>query len=262
MMDTIGQSESVPTPIGEGDDQALLNDLWQSVFEDVRREVEIPTVWLAMQEAKPLAIHDNKFVVGLPKGSFYLSINLQVTQTRIAIEEAIERAAGYPLELHVVEGATVTDWESERNRHATVTARSVQTIPKSALGRGSLGVVEPVSASPSPSPVFKPVVQEPTREVMPNWDKLNERINHGYKTALNIKYPHGQARYILECVQAISDTMELFLSPDGKPTDPAFDRQLARTIERMGQMINLDPLFISLELLRYRAANGKDVGLT
>jgi len=56
--------------------------------------------------------------------------------------------------------------------------------------------------------------------------------------------------------------MDLFLSPEGKPTDPGFDRQLSRTIERMGQMINLDPLFISLELLRYRAANGKDVGLT
>jgi len=215
-----------------------------------------------MQEAKPLAIEGGKFIVGLAKASYYLSINLQVTQTRIAIEEAIERAAGFPLELHVIEGGSAEDWDAEKNRHANVTARSVQTIPKSALGRGSLGVVEPAAPAPSPSPIFKPVTAQPTREVMPTWDKLNERINHGYKTAVNIKYPHGQARYILECVQAISDTMDQFLSPDGKPSDPQFDRQLSRTIERMGQMVNLDPLFISLELLRYRAANGKDVGLT
>ena len=169
--------------------------------------------------------------------------------------------AGYPLELHVIEGGSVGDWEKERNRHATVTARSVQTIPKSALGRGSLGTVEPLAPAPSPSPIFKAILPTPTREVMPTWDKLNEHINHGFKGAPNIKYPHGQARYILECVQAISDTMDLLIPADGKPTDPQFDRQLAKCIERMGQIVNLDPLFVSLELLRYRAANGKDVGL-
>ena len=89
MTDTI--DGGVQTSVDGDEAQDILAEIWQSVFEDIRREVDIPTVWLAMQESVPLAIQETKFVVGLPKASFYLSINLQVTQTRIAIERALER---------------------------------------------------------------------------------------------------------------------------------------------------------------------------
>ena len=80
---------------------------------------------------------------------------------------------------------------------------------------------------------------------------------HGYKTAPFIKYPHGQAQYVLLAVKMISDTMDVMMPPPGAPRDDAQERMLSKTIERLKGVVDLDPMFLSLELLRYRESQGK-----
>ena len=73
------------------------------------------------------------------------------------------------------------------------------------------------------------------------WEKLSERLNHGYKTAPFIKYPHGQAQYVLTAVKMISDTMDVQMPPAGAPRDEAQERLLAKVIERLSGIINSGP---------------------
>ena len=82
-------------------------------------------------------------------------------------------------------------------------------------------------------------------------------MNHGYKTAPYIKYAHGQAQFVLTAVQIISDTMDLLMPAPGLPRDEVQERALARVVERLGTVVNLDPIFLSLELLHYRQLQGK-----
>lgn len=239
----------------------LLEETWNMVFEEVRKVVEIPIVWLAMQEVKPLTIEGNQFVAGLPSESYYLSINLQVTLTRVAIEEALKTVVGRPLEFHLVEGTTIEAWQAEKERRSAVTPQAFQTIPRAALGRNTLEPPESLIAPPASGTRFK-AVQTPTREVMQNWDKLHDHLMHRYKVAPSIRYPHGQARFVMDCVQYISDTMDLLMPTYTSKPDPNNERNLARELERLGSAINLDPLFLALELLRYRTSIGKDIGLS
>ncbi len=227
---------------------ASVGEIWARVADRVRREVDVATVWLAMDAVNPLTIDGNFFVAALKPDMEYLAINLQGFEATTAIEEALQAVTGRVLAFRLIEGQTLLDWQREKVRTA-----------------GSAAAPRPV-ASTAPTPpvqntVPPPLISESPRTVYPTWEKLSDRLVQGYKTAPLVKYPHGQARYIMECVQMISDTMDVQMPPPGQPRDDAQERTLAKMLERLGSVTNLDPLFISLELLRYRQRVGKDIGL-
>jgi hypothetical protein len=211
---------------------ASLDEIWKQVFDLVRREIDVATVWLAMQAVKPLVIDGSFFVATLPLESQFLVINLQSV-----------------LAFRLIEGQTVADWEREKQR--------ASAVPPS---RPSASSAPPPTSRPKASAGDAPRSSGPAREVFTTWEKLNERLTHGYKAAPFMKYPQGQAGYIMLCVAHISDTMDLFMPGPGQPRDEAQERTLAKTLERLGSVVNLDPLFIGLELIRFRRAEGKDVG--
>jgi hypothetical protein len=66
---------------------------------------------------------------------------------------------------------------------------------------------------------------------------------------------------VLNAVQVISDTMDLLLPGPGQPRDDAQERALAKVIDRLSSVVNLDAIFISLELLRYRQLQGRDINI-
>lgn len=230
---------------------ASLEDIWTRVFDRVRREVDVATVWLAMQAVKPLTIDGSFFVVTLPPDMQFLGINLQSSETSLAIEEALQEATGRVLAFRLIEGQTTDDWLREKLR---------SDIPSSHFE--SSDAPSPPTPRPAASTGEAPSPHAPhaDREIYPTWEKLNDRLVHGIKTAPFIKYPQGQALYILSSVQSISDTMDLLMPGPGEPRDEAQERTLAKTLERLGSVVNLDPLFLSMELFRYRRSLGKDIG--
>ena len=229
-------------------------EIWMTAADRVRQEIADPTVWLAMRAAQPLVIDGSFFVAALPPQEEYLAVHLLNHQTTTAIEDALEEAAGRILAFRLVIGTSVTAWEAEKAREAGEAAApasdpflDVPIVPPSS---------ETVHASPRTAPA------EAAREVTPTWEKLSERLSHGYKTAPFVKYPHGQAQFVLTAVKIISDTMDAQMPPPGAPRDEYQERQLAKIVERLSGIINLDPLFISLELLRYREMHGKNGDIT
>ncbi len=243
-----------------------LPEVWARVFNQVRRDVRMPTVWLAMQAAIPLALDGNHFVAGLPASQQYLAVNLQDAQAAHAIEEALQQITGRVLAFTLIEGETLADWEAQKPAAApAVMAPASENGPLFPHQEKESEGFKPLAAAHS-SPPFtgasgpsRPA--ETPREVYPTWEKLNERLAHGYKTAPQIRHAHGQARYILEAVRFISDTMDVMMPGPGEPRDDYQERMLTKTLEKFSSIVTLDPLFLSLELLRYRESRGKDVGL-
>ena len=220
-----------------------LKEIWTRVFEIVRRQREMPTVWLAMQAVIPLTIDGNFFVAILPPTSQYLALNLQDNESATAIEDALRTVTGRILAFRLIAGQTVADWEREK------LGETAPHIPNQSV---------PAPAAPAPPAPVPPRPQKTaSREISASWEKLNERLNHGYKTAPYIKYAHGQAQFVLTAVQIISDTMDLLMPAPGLPRDEVQERALARVVERLGTVVNLDPIFLSLELLHYRQLQGK-----
>jgi hypothetical protein len=226
-----------------------LEEIWKRAFDIVRKEVPLPSVWLAMQAAKPLTIDGNYFVARLPRQEEYLSSHLLDFQAATAIENALREITGRILAFRVITGETVSDWEAQKTREAAAAAPSPPAAPPPAT-------LKPAPTAATPPPSTPPAASE--REISPSWEKLSERIMHGFKGAPFVKYPHGQAQYVLTVVKVISDTMDVLMPPPGAPRDDHQERMLARTIERFGSMINLDPMFLSLELFHYRESQGKN----
>ncbi len=234
-------------------------EIWGMVFETIRKTLPVPTVWLAMQAVKPLTIDGSYFVAALPPQDEYLASNLQDNQASTAIEDALREITGRILAFRLIKGETLADWEREKAREAAPKSASASeplssVAPSHAVMGSKAGpsATAPTSlSSPSPSSA------DSARAVSPTWEKLSERLLHGFKTAPYIKYPHGQAQFVLTAVKHISDTMDAQMPPPGAARDDQQERALAKIIERLGSVVNLDPLFLSLELLRFREAQGK-----
>ena len=248
-------------------------EIWTGAFDIVRREVAVPTVWLAMQAARPLTIDGNYFVVALPTQEEYLASHLQEYQATTAIEEALRTITGRILAFRLITGESLADWEAQKAREAA-TSRPAEA-PPTFLRPSEIAEPPPAffRSEYSPPPAAEPAPAEPTaaaprpsapastRTVSPSWEKLNERLGHGYKSAPYIKYAQGQAQFILTAVKMISDTMDVMMPPPGAPRDDAQERMLTKAIERLSGIANLDALFLALELLRFRESEGKGIDI-
>lgn len=248
------------------------SEIWARVFDKVRAELAVPTVWLALQAAKPLTIDGSYFVVALSHQDQYLASHLQAHQSTLAVEEALREITGRILAFRLIEGEALADWEEQKARD-TATSRPAEAPPTflrpdeiaeppPAFFRSEYSQA-PVEEAPAPAPAPPSyAAQSPSdRVVSPTWEKLNERLSHGFKSAPFIKYAHGQAQYIMTAVKLISDTMDVQMPPPGAPRDDAQERMLIKAIERLGGITNLDPLFLSLELLRFRESQGKTIDI-
>lgn len=241
------------------------NQIWTQVVSLVRQTLAVPTAWLAMQAVKPLTIDGNYFVAALPRQEQYLAIHLQDNQTATAIEDALQSVTGRILAFRLINGETLADWEAQKAREANPTdAQSTTAEPPPAFFRSEsspppVEAPKTVSMAAKPAPGTRP--DAPARAVSPSWEKLNERLASGYKTAPFIKYPHGQAHYVVTAVKLISDTMDVMMPPPGAPRDDAQERMLTKVMERLGSIVNLDPMFLSLELWRYRESQGKSMDI-
>ncbi len=235
------------------------SEIWAKVSDRVRQQIADPTVWLAMRAAKPLLIDGGFFVAALPKQEEYLAVHLLNNQATIAVEDALREAAGRILAFRLIIGSSAADWYAQQQ--AAEAGDADEEIPDEF--RGGFDDDTPVGGTfmEPHRPAGHPAAQEPKREASQTWEKLSERLSLGYKTAPFIKYPHGQAQYVLTAVKLISDTMDVQMPPAGAPRDDAQERALAKAIERLSSIVTLDPLFIALELLRYRELHGKNVDI-
>ena len=249
-------------------------EIWANAFDIVRRELAVPTVWLAMQTARPLTIDGNYFIAGLPLQEQYLASHLQDHQATNAIEEALRAVTGRILAFRLITGESPADWEAQKARDAATSrpAEAPPTFlrpeeiaePPPAFFRSEYSPPPSTREPDAPEPVHKaptPSARASTRTVSPSWEKLSERLSLGYKSAPYIKYAHGQAQYVLTAMRLISDTMDVVMPPPGAPRDDAQERLLAKTIDRLSGIVNLDSLFLALELMRYRETEGKNVDL-
>ncbi len=231
------------------------SEIWARVTDRVRQEIADPTVWIAMQQARPLLIDGSFFVAALPRQEQYLAAHLLNNQATIAVEDALRNVAGRILAFRLIIGDSAADWEAEKRQGQAGVAEELPAEFRGEVFGETLPEAAPTAMTPFAA---RTAPSEPARDVSPTWEKLSERLNQGYKAAPFIKYPHGQAQYVLTAVKMISDTMDVQMPPAGAPRDDSQERLLAKTIERLSGIVNLDPLFIALELLRYREIHGKN----
>lgn len=250
------------------EDIASISEVWARTFSRVKQEIDVPTVWLAMQAVRPLTIDGNRFIGTIPKDLRYLSMNLDSSEANGAIEQALQEIAGRPLVFHLIDGETIEDWEKEKSDLLVPPADEqfyldtadlefswpMETAPVTSISEG------PFAEYRGQETVYRPPLNDPEGpDGFDSWEKLNEFIAQEYKASPSVRYAHGQAKYLLKCARVFSGTIDRLMPRPGEPPDNEKERLLTKSIERLGIVLSLDPLFVSLEIMRYRMIAGKEV---
>ena len=216
--------QAIPTATTTADSAGAAVDLnW--VWREVRKRIFIkvafePGIAEAMETVVPIVFDNDHFVVGLPRGKFQLSQNLnpEVVGT---IESILRSAAGRNIKFEVIDGLTAKDWEhvlEMRNRaHDAVVA---------------LASSEPTEHQIED--ILSQVVGEIRRRISAIHDK---------------QLPQVKARIVLDIAPSLSDAEEM-LFPDPESRDAK--RAMGRVIDRVAGFMEVPPVTLAIEIERYR----------
>jgi hypothetical protein len=198
-----------------------LNDLWQSAMRIVKGRVIQPSLWRAMEQLVPLTIEDDTLVMGLSSGMGYHASQLASVDRRTAIEAAIAQAAGRRLSFRVIEGDTLADWESVKQREAVLRNRDAQ----------------------------RREIRNREKTIEQSWESVTDDIMRVYSKIALKQLPQNRAAFFWEALPILVQATRRLLSGDDADNEVSH-RACARLIDKIASLADLPPSYIGVELQR------------
>ncbi|MCS6949908.1 MAG: hypothetical protein RMM06_01550 [Armatimonadota bacterium] len=199
------------------------SEIWAQGVDRMKDKIVLPSMWEALDHAVPITIENGEFVVGLPPQRFSLSGHLRNPGYRRTIEIILSELAGEELQLRIIEGTTLADWERTKQREAIAAASREQQY----------------------------VQRRKQEELEQSWDALYERIVRAYSEQPYRQLPQGKAAYLHRALQMVQEAMQE-LYPQNGEADDLTERNLARVIDRIANNVGVPPAMVAYELLRLR----------
>jgi hypothetical protein len=204
-------------------------ELWKKVEDRVKDRVNHRSLWEVMEKAVGIAIEGDTFIVGLNARNFNEAGHMNVSEHKNAIEQAASTFAGRPLKLRIIEGDTLADWVSTKQRDERVAAMRTATYER----------------------------RDRDQAASQNWDTLYDYVSRAYSALPMRSLPQSKARYLTDMLYVIGDAM-VQLYPENP--DESADRMLARVIEKVASNAEVPGTLVALELERLRAWQRQNAG--
>lgn len=202
-----------------------VREIWAQGVDRMKDKIVLPSMWEALDHVVPITIENGEFVVGLPSQRFSLSGHLRNPGYRRTIEIILSELAGEDVQLRIIEGTTLADWERTKQREALAAASREQEYAQ----------------------------RRKQEEVEQSWDILYDHIVRTYSEQPYRQLPQGKATYLQKALQMVSDAMDE-LYPNNGEVDDLTERNLARVIDRIANNIGAPPAMVAYELFRLREA--------
>jgi hypothetical protein len=178
----------------------------------------------AMQAAVPIMVDEDLLVLTMPGSERHLAGHMETAANRNSILNGLELVAGRRLDLRIIDGSTVEEWQAL----------------KAAESRAKAAKASPQGAGAAPAAAMARAGEGP-------WDEIIQRIHRQYQRLPKRQYPQSKARYLREAIGWIARTEEE-LRYQSDVDEDAHARALARAIERLAAVLDLPPILIALEL--------------
>lgn len=184
----------------------------------------------AMQAAVPVTLDGDLLVLTMPGSERHLAGHMETASNRNAIRNALELVYGQRIDFRTIDGTTLEEWEALKQAEA-------KARQSSAAAAEQVGAAAAVAA---PLTGEKP------------WDELIQRMHRQYQQIVKRQYPQSKARYLREALGWIARTDEEVRY--SAPSEDAHERAVARSIERLAAILDLNPVLVALELDAMRRA--------
>lgn len=195
---------------------AELAEVWAESLPIVRNAVTGVGVWTALNHCKPLAVENGFVVLGLPTQMAELTGHLRMAQTRKVIEQEVGKRFGEQLELRVIEGTSLDDWEKAKRRDT-----EAKRLQEAALSRARAEVSSRT-----------------------NWDQVYEQLSRRYASTPNKTLPQSRARFYKEAIEILADARKSVANHDDLS-----ERSFARSIERVAQYAEVPSTIVAIDVL-------------
>jgi hypothetical protein len=201
---------------------ASLPTLWANCVERLKDRVNNRSFWEAIEQTHPVTIENDTLIIGLDAMNFNHATHIQQTTTMHAVTETVKEVFNHTLQVRLIEGSSLADWEAVKERDARVAAMKQQTVTRK--------VVEDVNAQ--------------------SWDALYDHIARLYAQTPHRSLPQGKARYANEALYMLVEAMDSLYPDDA---DEITERSLSRILERIANASEIPAPMLAFELERLRA---------
>lgn len=208
---------------------ASLPTLWANCAERLKDRVNSRSFWEAIEKVHPITIENDTLIIGLDTLNFNLASHIQQTSTMHTVVTTVSEVFNQTLQVRLVEGITLADWEAVKERDARVAAMKQQTVTRK--------VAENVNAD--------------------SWDALYDQIARLYAQTPHRALPQGKARYANEALYMLVEAMDTLYSDNA---DEVTERSLSRILERIANAAEIPAPMLAFELERLRAWRRSEVG--
>lgn len=200
---------------------ADLERLWHATVEKVKVRLVLPSVWRAMEAARPLTIEGDNLVLGFAASRSHEGSLLLDSKNNNIIERALEEEAGRTLRLRLIEGETLEDWQVARRRDEEAAA-----LQKAAAER-----------------------RRREASVEHGWDGVTERLTRRYAEMPLRQLPQMQALYLEEAVTVLADAVRRLLGDNAAEID---QRSYARVLDKVADRAQVPAAMVAW-LVRQRS---------
>jgi hypothetical protein len=201
---------------------ASLPVLWANCVDRLKDRINNRSFWEALEATRAITIENDSLIIGIDSEKFNYSSHIVQTSTLNTVHRTIEEVFNKPLQLKLVEGSTLADWEAHKAREARIAAskQAAETV---------------VSAPPGNSD---------------SWEGVYEQLSRLFAQASHRSLPQGKARYANEALYLLVEAMDT-IYPD--PPNESAERNLARAIDRIAASADIPASIIAFEMERLRA---------
>ena len=198
--------------------------LWANCVDQLKDRINNRSFWEALEATHPITIENDSLIIGIDAENFNRSSHIMQVSTLNTVHRIIGDVFKRPLQLKLVEGVSLADWEAYKSREARI-ATSKQTSAVKSFSTAPL--------IPSDS-----------------WDGIYEQLSRLFSQAGHRSLPQGKARYANEALYLLVEAMDT-IYPD--PPDEHAERNLARALDRIAASADIPASVIAFELERLRA---------
>lgn len=191
-------------------------EVWNEVLPGIMQEVTGVGVWTALKASVPIVQEGGVFVLGLPPQDSELAGHLRIPASRRAIETAVGAKTNQKVDLRVINGTDLTDWETEKRRD-----EERRRLQDKAIERQKVEIAAGKS-----------------------WDQIYDQLTRSYSALSNRSMPQVRAKYLLEAVEIVSSALS-----EMPINDDLAERNFARCLERIAQYSDVPSTIVALRVL-------------
>ena len=200
---------------------AALKMLWVNCVERLKDRINNRSFWEALESTHAITVEGDVLIIGLEAQNFNRASHLQQTTNMHTISEVVKELFNQPLQIRLIEGATIQDWETTKESDVRIAAMKQANTTRH--------------------------IKEDRQ--LTGWDSVYETMSRLYVQTPNRSLPQGKARFATDALYTLAEAMDE-IYPD--EPDEVTERSLARTLERISNSSEIPAPVLAFELERLR----------